>query len=635
MCGIVGKLFHDPQRPVRREILDAMTDRLAHRGPDARGVFVDGSVGLGHRRLSIIDLSADGSQPMPGLHSTMLTFNGEIYNFAEIRRDLEARGRVFRSRSDSEVILALYEDRGERCVEALWGMFAFAIWDGRRRRLFCARDRLGKKPFYYYADSSTFSFASELGALLADPDVPRRVDWPAVHDYLTLHYVPSPETAFQNVSKIPPAHCLTVEDGQVSLRRYWQASFEPKVERPEAELAEELWHLIEDATRLRLVSDVPLGAFLSGGTDSSAVVAAMSQITGRAVKTFSIGFREAAFNELPDAARTAERYHTDHHELLVTPDASEVLPELVRHHGEPFADPSSIPTYYVARLARSQVTVALSGDGGDEAFGGYTRYTWARYLEVAAQLLPEPVRRAGVAAVRWLGRRSLAPGWLRLAAQYAGDLTATTAERYLSLAGHFPPWERPGLYTADMTAELARSDRRETVDWFRASSEAGDARQFLDRLVQNDLVGYLADGIMVKVDIASMIHSLEVRAPLLDHRIVEFGARLPVHLKQKGFARRVLYKQAVARHLPPEILNRPKRGLGIPVGDWLRGPLRPMLQDLVLDGLSQRGMFRPEALRTLVDNHVARRTNHGHRLWNLCVLELWLRNVYGATAVPQ
>lgn len=644
MCGIAGKLYLDSQRAegsqssprlVDRAVVGAMTDRMAHRGPDARGTFFDGPVGLGHRRLSIIDLSTSANQPMVGPSGAVITFNGEIYNFESLRSELESRGRRFETRGDTEVILALYEERGDRCVEALVGMFAFAIWDPRRRRLFCARDRLGKKPFYYYGDDRTFSFASELQALLADPDVPREPDAGALHDYLTLHYVPSPRTAFQRVAKLPPAHTLVLEDGRVRVSRYWRPRFEPKTAAHEDDLAEELWQLITEATRVRLISDVPLGAFLSGGTDSSAVVAAMTQITGRRVKTFSIGFREAAFNELDDAARTARRYDTEHHELLVTPDAAAILPELVAHHGEPFADPSSIPTYYLARMAREHVTVALSGDGGDEGFGGYTRYVWARLAEELFDELPRAPLAAAVAGLAWLGRQRGVPWKARLAAQWARGVTATRAERYLALAGHFPPWERDALYSPEFAGSLQGAGAPDVTRWFAESVETSGARERLDQYIQNDLDGYLSDGIMVKVDIASMMHSLEVRAPLLDHRVLEFGARLPVHLKQRGFAKRVLYKKAVAAHLPPEILQRPKRGLGIPVGDWLREPLRPMLEDLVLGSrLAARGIFRATELSRLVGDHVARRAEYGHRLWNLMVLELWFRRFIDGASRP-
>jgi asparagine synthase (glutamine-hydrolysing) len=621
MCGIAGKLYADPARRVASALVDAMTDALAHRGPDARGTHVVGPVGLGHRRLSIIDLSPDANQPMIGPSGAAITFNGEIYNFLELRHFLEGHGHRFRTRSDTEVLLALYEHEGERCLDRLVGMFAFAIWDPARQTLFCARDRLGKKPLYYHATADGFAFGSELSALLADPEVPRVLDPNALHHYLTLHYAPSPSTAFAGVGKLAAGHALTWRAGQLRQWRYWRPHFEPKHERSADELGEELWALLREATRLRLIADVPLGAFLSGGTDSSAVVAAMSEISGGSrIKTFSIGFHESEFNELGWARQVARRYGTDHCEFMVTPDAAEALPVLVGHHGEPFSDPSSIPTYYLCKLAREHVTVALSGDGGDEAFGGYSRYVWA-WMAGLLEEVPRPAIAALARFTRWLGGRSHAPRALRLAGQHVDNVVASDTDRYLAMAGHFPPWERAALYTPEFRARL---DGPDTAAWFGATEREGDARQRLDQYIQNDLQGYLADGIMTKVDIASMAHSLEVRAPLLDHRIIEFGARLPVDLKQRGTRKRILYKAAMRPHLPPAVLRRRKRGFGIPVAAWLRGPLRPMLEDLVT-ALGARGIFAPAGLRALVDQHVAGRADHGHKLWNLMVLELWTR----------
>jgi asparagine synthase (glutamine-hydrolysing) len=623
MCGIAGKLYADPARRVTPALVDAMTDALAHRGPDARGTHVVGPVGLGHRRLSIIDLSPDANQPMLGPSGAAITFNGEIYNFAELRRFLEGQGRRFATRSDTEVLLALYEHEGERCLERLVGMFAFAIWDPGRQTLFCARDRLGKKPFYYRADGNGFAFASELAGLLADPEVPRVLDPGALHHYLTLHYAPSPSTAFAGVSKLPAAHALTWRAGALRVWRYWQPHFEPKHDRGADELGEELWALIREATRLRMISDVPLGAFLSGGTDSSAIVAAMSALGGGRIKTFSIGFRESEFNELGWAREVAQRYGTDHCELMVTPDAAEALPVLVAHHGEPFSDPSSIPTYYLCKLAREHVTVALSGDGGDEAFGGYSRYVWA-WMAGLLDGVPRPALQGVAALARWMGARPAAAPSLRLAGQHMAAVIAPDTDRYLWMAGHFPPWERDRLYTAEFRARLhAAGAGADTRDWFARTEREGDARARLDQYIQNDLQGYLADGIMTKVDIASMAHSLEVRAPLLDHRIVEFGARLPVDLKQRGLRKRILFRAAVRPYLPRSVLTRRKRGFGIPVAAWLRGPLREMLEELVGRKLGERGIFAPAALRGLVAEHVTGRADHGHKLWNLMVLELW------------
>jgi asparagine synthase (glutamine-hydrolysing) len=630
MCGIAGKLHADPARWVAGGLVDAMTDALAHRGPDARGTYVVGPVGLGFRRLAIIDLSPEANQPMVGPSGAVIVFNGEIYNFGELRRYLEGQGRRFVTRSDTEVLLALYEHEGERCVERLVGMFAFAIWDPGRQTLFCARDRLGKKPFYYHAGDRSFAFASELGGLLVDPEVPRELDPDALHHYLTLHYAPSPSTAFRAVAKLPPAHALSWRAGTLAVWRYWRPHFEPKHDRSPDELAEELWHLLREATRIRLISDVPLGAFLSGGTDSSAVVAAMSAVSGgAAIKTFSIGFRESEFNELAWAREVARRYRTDHCEFVVTPDAAEALPVLVAHHGEPFSDPSSIPTYYLCKLAREHVTVALSGDGGDEGFGGYSRYVWA-WMAGLFDGVPRPAALGLAAFARWLGSLGAAPRLLRLGGQHVAAGIAPDTERYLAMAGHFPPWERQRLYTPEFRSRLAGPD---TGEWFARTVRQGDARSRLDQYIQNDLQGYLADGIMTKVDIASMAHSLEVRAPLLDHRIIEFGARLPPELKQHGLRKRILFRSAVRPHLPASVLSRRKRGFGIPVAAWLRGPLRPMLEDLV-EGLGGRGIFLPAALRALLAEHLAGRADHGHKLWNLMVLELWTRTYLDRRAVP-
>ena len=626
MCGIVGKLYADHRRHIAPQLIDAMTDALVHRGPDAGGRWTAGAVGLGHRRLSIIDLSTDANQPMESRSGAVLTFNGEIYNFQDLRAQLERDGVVFRTKSDTEVLLALYDKKGERCVDDLIGMFAFAIWDPTHRRLFCARDRLGKKPLYYYADGKTLSFASELASLLADPDVPVALDPDAIHHYLTLHYVPSPQTAFAGIHKLPPGHTLVWQDGRVTVECYWQPAFEPKTTRSEDDLCEELWELMRDATRIRMLSDVPLGAFLSGGTDSSTVVAAMTELSSAKLKTFSIGFHEAAFNELVYAREVAGKFGTDHHEELVTPDATVALPELVAHHGEPFSDPSSIPTYYLARLTRRHVTVALSGDGGDEVFGGYERYVWG-WMAGLFDRWPRGLVAPLAQLTEWIGRQTLAPIPIRLAGQHVSTVIAGEEERYLSFAGHFPPRHRTQLYTP----EFARRVKADTLAWYRGTLAGSTARAQLDRYIQNDLRGYLTEGIMTKVDIASMCHSLEVRAPFLDHRIVEFGARLPTHLKQHRWHKRVLFKRAVRDRLPASVLDRPKRGFGIPVAAWLRGPLQPMLRDLVTGtSLAQRGIFSQQALTQLVEEHVTSRADHGHKLWNLMVLELWARRFLDA-----
>ena len=622
MCGIAGKLYFDPARSVNPAVLDAMTDRLAHRGPDARGVHIDGSTGLGHRRLSIIDLSASANQPMVGPSGMVLTYNGEIYNFKALRRDLERKGRAFQTSSDTEVLLALYEDRGADCVRELVGMFAFAIWDPKTRTLFCARDRIGQKPLFYCHRADGFSFASELSALLQDSDVPVGVNITAIHHYLTLHYVPSPETAYAGISKLPPAHTLTLRDGKATLERYWRPSFEPKWTTSVGDLAEEAWELIDTATKLRMVSDVPLGAFLSGGKDSPAIVAAMNHWTENPVKTFTIGFEEAEFDELADASMSANFLRCEHREYVVNPDTVEVLPKLVEHHGEPFSDPSSVPMYYLSEMARRDVTVALSGDGGDEAFGGYSRYAWAWGAGLVDRL-PRRLSRALEATTSSLSASGWSPANVQRGAGYAKRIFAPGDERYVSMMCHFTPAARWDLYTDGFRSAI---DGPDTPSFFGKSVSESDAVETLDRYMQYDFDGYLSDGINTKVDIASMMHSLEVRAPFLDHRLVEFAARLPATLKQRGTKGRILYKKAVSPHIPSPILNRKKRGLTLPVNAWLRGPLRPALDDVVSGTrLRERGHFRQDRIERMYRDHVAGRADHGYPLWNLMVLELWMR----------
>jgi asparagine synthase (glutamine-hydrolysing) len=552
----------------------------------------------------------------------VITFNGEIYNYRELRQKLEGRGRIFRTSSDTEVLLALYEAEGERCVDSLVGMFAFAIWDSRRRRLFCARDRLGQKPFYYAAHEEGFSFSSEIGPLLLDPDIHCTLDSTAIHHYLSLHYVPAPRTGFEQIRKLPPAHFLTVEHGSVTVQRYWRPSFEPKSSASTDALAEEAWHLIKEATRSQLVSDVPVGAFLSGGHDSTAVLAAMRQATSGTIKAFTVGFSEAKFDELRSAEASARHFGCEFFSRLIAPKDVEILPRIVARHGEPFADPSSIPTYYLSELARQHVTVALSGDGGDEAFGGYSRYVWAWYASRLDKLPPLALH--GIERLVWgLAEAPFAPPALQRGAHYATRLFSLEYDRYLSLGCHFTPQARWDLYTNDFRETIQGPD---TWAGYAESAQQSDAVAGLDRYVQIDLDGYLSAGILAKVDIASMMHSLEVRSPFLDHRLFEFAARLPAHLKQNGHKSRTLYKQAIREHVPAAVLRRPKQGLTLPVHEWLRDGLAHVLEDLVLGGrFAQRGHFRQEHVAQMYRDHRSGRADHGYALWNLIALELWMR----------
>lgn len=628
MCGIAG-IVDLRGRHVEQNIARRMCERLRHRGPDVEGFHFGPGVALGHRRLSIIDL-AGGGQPMSNEDGTVwIIFNGEIYNFAELRGPLEARGHRFTTHSDTEAIVHAYEEYGERCVDHLRGMFAFAIWDAPRRRIFAARDRLGKKPFFYARTGDHFVFASELQGLLAHPGVARELDPIALDDYLTYGYVPPPRTIFRGVFKLPPAHTLSLDLAQNEhtptaphIKRYWQLRYEPKETLSESEAVERLADGLTEAVRLRMIADVPLGALLSGGIDSSVVVAVMSGLSTRPVKTFSIGFEEQAFNELPYARLVAERYKTEHHELVVRPNAMEVLPTLVRHYGEPFADSSAVPSYYVAQMTRQHVTVALNGDGGDECFAGYERYLGTLLAE-KYQRLPWLVRRGVIEPVA-----SLIPGSLprrsrlRQAKRFLEAASNSVADRYLSWVTYFSSKHKKNLYTEHFQRELAgHVAERWHRDMFDAAT--GDT---LDRVLAVDVKSYLPHDLLVKMDIATMANSLEARSPFLDHKVMEFAARLPRNLKVRGRTLKYLLRKYAERLLPPAAMNRRKMGFGVPVGEWMRGEMRPLLEDTLLSKRAiQRGYFQPDAIRRFIGEHVEGRHDHSFRLWSLLWLELWRR----------
>jgi asparagine synthase (glutamine-hydrolysing) len=620
MCGICG-VVHKDGAPVDAPALERMAAALAHRGPDDSGIEALGAVGLGHRRLSIIDLSPDGHQPMGNEDgSVRIVFNGEIYNFRELRAGLEQRGHRFRSRSDTEVILHLYEELGTDCLSRLRGMFAFAIWDEPRRRLFLARDRVGKKPLYYADTASRFLFGSEIKAILVAGGVERQPDRQALYHYLTYQYVPSPWTAFEGIRCLPPAHYLLLENGEARIERYWRLAYQPKLKAPEAALEEELRARLREAVRLRLVSDVPLGAFLSGGVDSSAVVALMARESAEPVRTFSIGFREEEFDELAFARLVAERCGTQHTEWIVEPHALEILPRLVWHFDQPFADPSAIPTWYVAKLAREHVTVVLNGDGGDEDFAGYGRY--------AANDLT--VRRERTLPLRaWRRARALAAGLRRALRRGAlprrlAELRPVSVEMENALRiCHFTEEEKSALCTPEFVRSAGGVDSFALL--FAAYGAAGDA-EFLDRALAADVGMYLPDDLLVKVDVASMASSLEARSPFLDHEFMEFAARLPVACKlREGETKRIL-KRALRGLVPDAVLERRKMGFGVPLARWFRGELRDFVRDALLGSEARgRGYFREDAVRTLLEEHLEGRADRSNHLWNLAMLELWHR----------
>ena len=628
MCGIAGALAPRQDAPPPAGAAERFAAAMVHRGPDGYGFFRRGPVALAHRRLAIIDLSEAGRQPMTNEDGQIaIVVNGEIYNHAELRADLIAKGHRFRSGSDSEVVAHLYEEVGARVPELLRGMFAFALWDARQATLLLARDRFGEKPLFYGERPDGFVFASELGALLADERTPAALSLPALDSYLALQYVPSPDTIYEGLKKLPAGHTLELRcGGRPIVRRYYRPSFAPSLAHlDEREAAARVRQTVEKAVRDRLMSDVPLGAFLSGGIDSSIVVACMARALGTPVKTFSVGFSDGgrADNELPYARLVAERYRTEHHELVVEPDMIGLLPDIVRHHGEPFGDTSAVPTRYLCELTRRHVTVALSGDAGDEAFGGYRRYVWAHVADLLLRL-PAPLR--GLAA----GALGAVPGgrarWLR---EYGARLSSDEATRYLRFICHFSAAEKAEIYTPELRARFAHDA---TAEAFAARLHASAATDVVGRLQDLDCDTYLPDDILAKVDVASMSHGLEARAPFCDHDVVELGAALPGRLKLRRGKGKYILKQAFADLVPPEIVHRRKKGFALPIGRWLAGRLHGVARDLLLSPEARRrGLFVPAAVESLLDRHRAG-VDQGERIWNLMVLETWFRELVDGRA---
>ena len=623
MCGICGKIYFDQERRVTECELVKMSDALAHRGPDGEGAWTNGYVGLAHRRLAIIDLRAVASQPMSNEDgSVWITFNGEIYNFRELRAELEARGHIFRTDSDTEVIVHAYEAYGRGCLDRLRGMFAFAIWDARSHTLFIARDRLGQKPLFYFIDSDRFIFASEIKAILTDPEVPIEPDPIAIDHFLALQYIPAPLTAFRGIRKLPAAHWLEIRNGRVQQGRYWKLRYTPKRNMTMQEAIAELQWRIAEAIRLRLVSDVPLGAFLSGGIDSGAVVAYMAQETPRPVRTFSVGFENDAFDERPFARLVAERYHTDHTELLVEAPVTDILPRLVWHYDEPFGDSSAVPSYAIAQLTRQHVTVALNGDGGDENFAGYDRYVTDRLARLGDSI-PLGVWNKLPAFVQGLPHGLQQRKSLQKLRRVAMVMSQPPERRYARWGGHFSLDERQSLYTQDFQAAVIDSDPEGV---FTELFGHGDAEDETDMALNADVNLYLADDLLVKMDRATMAHGLEARSPFLDHVLMEFVASLPARFKLSGTRKKRILKAALQDLIPEEILQRPKMGFCVPLAQWFRQELREMAYDIMLSPRAMlRDLFRPETVAALLHAHDKGQANHAEHLWDLFMLELWHR----------
>lgn len=615
MCGIAGILSLDG-RPVSLEDLQGMCAALVHRGPDDEGAYLGSGrcVGLAMRRLSIIDIKT-GHQPVSNEDgSVWVVLNGEIYNFRELRRDLEGRGHTFRTATDTEVIVHLYEEYGPRCVDHLRGMFAFALWDDRLKQLLVARDRIGIKPLYYAEVGGRLVFASELKAILQLPEVDRTLNWSAANHLFTFLTTPPEDSIIEGVHKLQPGHILLVEpDKGLHLERYWDLLFQPDYDKSEAYFVERLRELLEESVRLHLVSDVPLGAFLSGGIDSSSVVATMARMNGGPVKTFSIGFPDQDFNEAAHARLVAKKFGTEHHELVLEPDAFGIVEELAWHLDEPFGDPSAIPTYMVSKLAAEHVTVVLSGDGGDELFAGYDKYV-VEQQERRYRFLPPMARRTLGAISRALPDGMRGRNLLR-------HFSLTGAERYLDASTLFPYDARQRLFRTEVFDLMSLDDPwREWVECLAKTNG-----NWLSSIQYLDFKGYLPLDILTKVDRMSMAHSIETRVPLLDHKLVEFAATIPPGLKLHHGTTKYIFKQALRGILPDQIIDRPKHGFGVPLGRWFRGQLGSFVRDLLLSETSRkRGILNPAYIERLIRLHEQGRPLDLH-LWMLISFELWCR----------
>jgi asparagine synthase (glutamine-hydrolysing) len=646
MCGICGVMAQN-QCSIEAETIMKMCQVLAHRGPnDAGMLLIRGSqrvevkgagrppsdlgrfdVVLGHRRLSIIDLSDFAHQPMSNEDGTVwIVFNGEIYNFQEIKPELEARGHLFKSKSDTEVILHGYEEWGIECLRRLRGMFAFALWDSKQKQLFMARDRLGKKPLVYTHQNGHLAFASEIKALLQVPGVERKVNAASIHHYLTYQYVPSPNTIFEGIKKLPPAHYLLYDrNGNIKVERYWKLKFNSSHQTyPDLqELEDRIRAELEESVKLRLISDVPLGAFLSGGVDSSLIVGIMAKLSRKPVKTFSVGFEEKGFDELSYARLVSNHFATEHHEFIVKPDAIGILPKLVWHYNEPFADSSAIPTYYVANMTKDYVKVVLTGDAGDENFAGYPRYLRSRWVASFTKI-PEKLRKDLLphflrvfSTLRWREKT------LNRLSDFMESLSTDQGRNYAEQIKIFNAKEKEDIYTEDFRKKVGKID---PLDFLLKKFEESGTEDLLEQLLYVDMNSYLPEDLLVKMDIATMANSLEARVPFLDHQFMEFVAGIPFQLKLKGSKTKSILKTAFKDFLPDAIFKRRKMGFGVPVSRWFRNELKDYVYEILLDSRTlNRGYFRREGIERLLNDHVALRYDHSSKIWALLFLEMWFR----------
>jgi len=628
MCGLTGKIYFNDQAVSETDIL-AMNEKILHRGPDDGGVYIspDQKVGLGHRRLSIIDLSPLGHQPMRYIDRYEIVFNGEVYNFQEKRNMLEKEGYTFKSHSDTEVLMALYDKFGKKCLEHMRGMFAFAIYDEQEKTIFCARDRVGKKPFKYYLDENVFMFASELKAILTQKEYQKEPDYVAIHHYLTYQYVPAPLTGFKDIQKLEAAHFLFIDlkTKKVEKERYWKLDYSKKLNLSEDEWKKRIMAKLEESVKLRMIADVPLGAFLSGGIDSSAIVALMSKLSDQPVKTFSIGFSEEKYNELKYARQIAKKFKTDHKEFIVKPDAISMLPKLVYHYEEPYADSSALPTYYVSKMTRDFVTVALNGDGGDENFAGYGRYSVQKFGLWYDKIMP--LHKYLVLPISKFLAKNIQNTFFDRAYLFAKTLSEKYNYRYLNYIRYFSNKLKDKIYTDNFKQKVIGLDSCDIVA--KKFNEAGTKNK-MDQCLFADFTTYLPNDLMVKVDIDSMTVALEGRSPFLDHEMLELTAQIPFDLKLKGLNnKKYILKEALRGLVPDSVMFRPKMGFGVPIDTWFRGELKDFAYNTLLSEKAiSRGVFKKEALKAILDEHNNTQISHAYRIWALITLELWFQQYF-------
>lgn len=617
MCGIAGK-FNFNNQPISEAEILAMNKEIEHRGPDDRGIYVDGAIGLGHMRLSIIDLSANGHQPMADSNKKYwITFNGEIYNFPDLKKELLQDGVKFQSNSDTEVIIYLYIKYGVDCLKYLRGMFAFAIWDKEKQELFLARDRVGKKPLKYYHDNNTFIFASELKSIFRNTEVKKEIDWSAIDEYLTFKYVPAPKTGFKNIFKLLPAHYMIIKaNGEKTIKKYWSLDYSKKLDLSENEWQDKIEKKLIESVKIRMISDVPLGAHLSGGIDSSLIVAILAGLNRKPIRTFTIGFKEDKYNEIPYARLVAKKYKTNYKELIVEPYTAEILPQLAYFYEEPYADASALPSWYLANFTKAHVSTVLNGDGGDENFAGYERYRAASYYRLLKYL---PLKKYGARLNAYLYECKNNKIFYKISRQLNADYN-TFYDFYLSVIRYFSPSEKDLIYGNGIKT-IIKNENELTQN--KNNQLINQGSDWLDSLLALGINTHLPDDLLVKNDIASMAHGLELRSPFLDHEFMELSASMPARLKMNGNDKKYILKKIAENYLPHKCIHRPKQGFSVPLEFWFRGELSDYLEKNILSANFINRGFDKNAITKMLSLHKSKKANYENQLYALLMLSLW------------